>query len=57
MALGGDEVGNRVARHMMDDDILAVDAATLADFVAAKRHEGVGIDVKLLLLLGGDYLG
>ena len=29
----------------------------MAAFVAAKRGEGVGIDVKLLLLLGGDFLG
>jgi ADP-ribose pyrophosphatase len=41
------------------EDILVhrVKLGEVADFVAAKRAGGVGIDVKLLLLLGGEMLG
>ncbi|MET0308728.1 MAG: NUDIX hydrolase [Sphingomonas sp.] len=42
-----------------DEDITVhrVALAALPEFVAAKRVEGLGIDVKLLLLLSGDLLG
>ena len=46
---GGIDGEDIVVHHVRRDAIAA--------FVAAKRHEGVGIDVKLLLLLGGDYFG
>ena len=46
---GGIDGENIVVHHVRRDAIAA--------FVAAKRDAGVGIDVKLLLLLGGDYLG
>jgi ADP-ribose pyrophosphatase len=41
-----------------DEDITVhrVPVADVADFVAAKRAEGVAIDVKILLLLAVDYL-
>ncbi|OYY92120.1 MAG: NUDIX hydrolase [Sphingomonas sp. 28-66-16] len=41
-----------------DENIIVhrVPIATIAAFVAAKRAEGVAIDVKLLLLLGGSLL-
>ncbi|MEP9358659.1 NUDIX hydrolase [Sphingomonas sp. KR3-1] len=42
-----------------DEDILVhrVPRADIPGFVAAKRAEGLGIDVKLLLLLSGALLG
>ena len=43
----------------IDDEDIAVHRVPLtdvADFVAARRAEGVAIDVKLLLLLGAGYL-
>jgi ADP-ribose pyrophosphatase len=42
-----------------DENIIVhrVALGEIADFVAAKRAEGVGIDVKLLLLLAGSILG
>ena len=46
---GGIDGEDIVVHHVRRDAIAA--------FVAAKRDAGVGIDVKLLLLLGGDYLG
>ena len=46
---GGIDGEDIVVHHVRRDAI--------ATFVAAKRDAGVGIDVKLLLLLGGDYLG
>jgi ADP-ribose pyrophosphatase len=33
-----------------------VAVAELVDFIAAKRVQGCGVDVRLLILLGGDYL-
>lgn len=41
-----------------DEDIIVhrVPRANIADFVAAKRAEGLGIDVKILLLLAGTLL-
>lgn len=44
---------------LADEDIIVhrVPRAGLADFVAAKRAEGLAIDVKLLLLLGASLLG
>ena len=47
---GGGIDGEDIVVHHVPRD-------AIAEFVAAKRAEGVGIDVKLLLLLGGDYLG
>ncbi len=40
------------------EDIIVhrVKLADVPDFIAAKRGEGVAIDVKLLLLLAGDFL-
>ena len=46
---GGIDGEDIVVHHVRRDAIAA--------FIAAKRDAGVGIDVKLLLLLGGDYLG
>ena len=46
---GGGEAGE-------DITVLRVPVAEIADFVATKRVEGVAIDVKLLLLLGGGLL-
>ena len=46
---GGIDGEDIVVHHVRRDAIAA--------FVAAKRDAGVGIDGKLLLLLGGDYLG
>lgn len=46
---GGGEAGE-------DITVLRVPVAGLANFVAAKRVEGVAIDVKLLLLLGAGML-
>lgn len=46
---GGIDGEDIVVHHVPRGDI--------AEFVAAKRGEGVGIDVRLLLLLGSDYLG
>jgi ADP-ribose pyrophosphatase len=41
-----------------DEDIIVhrVPLSSVADFVATKRREGLGIDVKLLLLLAGSIL-
>ena len=47
---GGGIDGENIVVHQVRRDAIAA-------FVAAKRDAGVGIDVKLLLLLGGDYLG
>ena len=47
---GGGIDGEDIVVHHVPRDAIAA-------FVAAKRDEGAGIDVKLLLLLGGDYLG
>lgn len=46
---GGIDGEDIVVHHVRRDAVAA--------FIAAKRDAGVGIDVKLLLLLGGDYLG
>lgn len=46
---GGGIDGEAIAVHR-------VPLAQIAGFVAARRAAGVAIDVKLLLLLGGDYL-
>lgn len=42
-----------------DEDIIVhrVPRAQIADFVAAKRAEGLGIDVKILLLLSASLIG
>ena len=42
---GGGVDGEDIVTHLVPPD-------DIADFIAAKRAEGVGIDVKLLLLLG-----
>ena len=47
---GGGTDGEDILVHRVRRD-------AIADFVATKRGEGVGIDVKLLLLLGADYSG
>lgn len=47
---GGGDAGEDITVHR-------VPLATLPDFVAAKRAEGVAMDVKLLLLLGQSLLG
>ena len=47
---GGGTDGENIIVHRVRRD-------AIADFVAAKRREGVGIDVRLLLLLGADYSG
>lgn len=47
---GGGVAGEDITVHR-------VPLATLPDFVAAKRAEGVAMDVKLLLLLGQSLLG
>ena len=44
---GGTDGEDIIVHHVARDAI--------ADFVATKRGEGVGIDVRLLLLLGGAY--
>ena len=44
---GGGVDGEDIVTHLVARDDLAA-------FVAARRAEGVGIDVKLLVLLGGD---
>ncbi len=45
---GGGVDGEDIITHL-------VARADLTDFIAAKRAEGVGIDVKLLLLLGASF--
>ena len=45
---GGGVEGEDIATHL-------VPRAALSEFVAAKRAEGVGVDVKLLLLLGASF--
>jgi ADP-ribose pyrophosphatase len=42
-----------------DEDIIVhrVPRADIAGFVAAKRAEGLGIDVKILLLLSASLIG
>ncbi len=47
---GGGTDGENIIVHRVRRD-------AIADFVAAKRREGVGIDVRLLLLFGADYSG
>ncbi|MBX9859622.1 MAG: NUDIX hydrolase [Sphingomonas sp.] len=47
---GGGEPGEDITVHR-------VALSGIADFVAAKRAEGVAIDVKLLMLLGPGLLG
>lgn len=47
---GGGEEGEGITVHR-------VPLAGIADFVAAKRAEGLVMDVKLLLLLGANILG
>ncbi|MEO6113773.1 MAG: NUDIX hydrolase [Sphingomicrobium sp.] len=47
---GGGTGGENIIVHRVQRD-------AIADFVATKRREGVGIDVRLLLLLGADYSG
>ena len=47
---GGGVEGENIVVHRVRMD-------GIADFVAAKREEGVAIDVRLLLLLAGDWLG
>jgi ADP-ribose pyrophosphatase len=46
---GGGIDGEDIVTHL-------VARADVTAFVAAKRAEGVGIDVKLLILLAGDLL-
>ncbi|WP_404367220.1 NUDIX hydrolase [Sphingomonas sp. MMS24-J45] len=46
---GGGDAGENIT-------VLRVPVAEIADFVAAKRADGVAIDVKLLLLLGAGML-
>lgn len=55
-AAGLERVGDGGGTEGEDIVVHRVPRADIAAFVAAKRGEGVGIDVKLLLLLGGDYL-
>ena len=45
---GGGVDGEDIVTHLVPRD-------AIAEFVAAKRTEGVGIDVKLLLLLGAGF--
>ncbi|MFM9827496.1 MAG: NUDIX hydrolase [Sphingomonas sp.] len=47
---GGGVAGENIIVHR-------VPLATIADFVAAKRAQGVAMDVKLLMLLGPELLG
>lgn len=49
VSAGGGVEGENITVHR-------VPLGEIADFVAAKRSEGVAIDVKLLLLLGGGML-
>lgn len=48
ISAGGGVDGEDIVTHL-------VARAELTDFIAAKRAEGVGIDVKLLLLLGASF--
>ena len=56
-AAGLERVGDGGGTDGEDIVVHHVPRGKIAEFVAAKRSEGVGIDVRLLLLLGGDYLG
>lgn len=47
---GGGDAGENITVHR-------VPLATLPDFVAARRAQGVAVDVKLLMLLGPEILG
>ena len=55
-ALGLTKVGDGGGVEGEDIAVHRVPLAGIADFVAAKRAEGVAMDVKLLLLLGGGLL-
>ncbi len=55
-ATGLERVGDGGGEPQENITVLRVPVAELADFVAAKRAEGVAIDVKLLLLLGAGML-
>jgi ADP-ribose pyrophosphatase len=48
--------GGGVAGHE-DITVHLVERATIVDFIDQRRSAGVGIDVRLLLLLGGALLG
>ncbi|MGN6374769.1 MAG: NUDIX hydrolase [Sphingomonas sp.] len=56
-ATGLTQVGDGGGDHDENITVHRVPLASLADFVAAKRAEGIGMDVKLLLLLAGSLLG
>jgi ADP-ribose pyrophosphatase len=55
-ATGLTRVGDGGGDHDENITVHRVPIAGIADFVAAKRAEGLGIDVKLLLLLAGSML-
>ena len=55
-ATGLERIGNGGGVDGEDITVHRVPIATVATFVAARRTEGVAIDVKLLLLLAADYL-
>ena len=55
-ATGLERVGPGGGEADEDITVLRVPVDGLADFVAAKRAEGVAIDVKMLLLLGAGML-
>ena len=50
VAPGGDKSDEPITVHLVERD-------RVAEFTAAKRAEGVAMDSKLLLLLGGSLLG
>lgn len=55
-ASGLSKVGSGGGDEHEDITVHRVPVAEVADFVAAKRRAGLGIDVKLLLLLAGSIL-
>ena len=55
-ATGLERVGGGGGHGDENITVLRVPVTDIADFVAAKRAEGVAIDVKLLLLLGAGIL-
>lgn len=56
-AYGLSRIGEGGGTEHEDITVHAVPMAEVPDFVAAKRAEGLAVDVKILLLLSGSLLG
>ena len=53
----GEDDLSAAGRELEEETGYRVPPAGVASFVAAKRAEGCGVDVRVLMLLGGEFLG